>query len=104
MIRLCTVNDIENPGSKGFHTEKGHLFAVRKNDDVFVYQNSCPHQGINLEWQPDRFLDYEKRLIQCATHGAQFLIETGECIAGPCPGERLNAIPHRIEEGIVYLV
>jgi len=34
-------------------------------------------------------------LIQCATHGALFLIESGECIAGPCAGQSLTALPGR---------
>ncbi len=104
MIRLCAVKDLENPGSKGFHNERGHIFAVRKGDEVYVYENSCPHFGINLEWQPDQFLDSEKRLIQCATHGAQFLIETGECIAGPCPGDQLSKLESIVKDGVVYLL
>ncbi|WP_299734501.1 Rieske (2Fe-2S) protein [uncultured Endozoicomonas sp.] len=103
MIRLCAVNDLDDPGSKGFHNERGHLFAVRQGQQVFVYVNSCPHFGINLEWQPDQFLDSEKRLIQCATHGAQFLIETGECIAGPCPGDQLTSVECEVRDGVVYL-
>lgn len=103
MIRLCDMNELEDPGSKGFKNEKGNLFVVRRDNEVFVYENSCPHLGINLEWQEDQFLDQEKRLIQCSTHGALFLMETGECIAGPCPGDRLNPIPHKIQDGVVYL-
>ena len=103
MLKLCAVEDIENPGSKGFRNEKGHLFAVRRDDEVYVYENSCPHLGINLEWHENQFLDMEKRLIQCATHGALFLMDTGECIAGPCPGDKLTAIPSEIRDGAVYL-
>ncbi len=104
MIRLCALEELQDPGSKGFHNERGHIFAVRKGDQVYVYENSCPHFGINLEWQPDQFLDSEKRLIQCATHGAQFLIETGECIAGPCPGDKLSALECEVRNGVVYIV
>ena len=40
-------------------------------------------------------------LIQCARHGALFLIESGECVAGPCEGEALHAIDCREDgEGI----
>jgi nitrite reductase/ring-hydroxylating ferredoxin subunit len=103
LLELCAVSDLENPGSKGFYHEKGHIFVVRRGDDVFVYENSCPHLGVNLEWQKDRFLDSEKRLIQCATHGALFLMETGECVAGPCPGDMLTKVPHTVQSGVVYL-
>ncbi|WP_422139518.1 Rieske (2Fe-2S) protein [Endozoicomonas sp. ALC020] len=104
MLELCAVDDLENPGSKGFETEKGSIFVVRRDEEVFVYENSCPHLGINLEWQQDRFLDSEKRLIQCATHGALFLIESGECVAGPCLGDKLTLILSKVEKGVVYLI
>ncbi len=65
---------------------------------MFVYRNRCPHRGVPLEWQPDRFLDPSASLIQCARHGALFLIESGECVAGPCEGETLRAIDSR-EDG-----
>jgi nitrite reductase/ring-hydroxylating ferredoxin subunit len=40
-------------------------------------------------------------MIQCATHGALFLIESGECVAGPCAGQSLQALACREDaEGI----
>lgn len=66
--------------------------AVRRGGEVYVYANRCPHRGVALEWQPDEFLDASASLIQCATHGALFLIENGECVAGPCEGKSLRAI------------
>ncbi|WP_148053418.1 Rieske 2Fe-2S domain-containing protein, partial [Pseudomonas fluorescens] len=55
----------------------------------------CPHRGVGLEWHHDQFLDPSNSLIQCATHGALFLIEDGECVAGPCVGQALTAINRR---------
>lgn len=65
---------------------------------MYVYKNRCPHRGVGLEWLPDQFLDSSASLIQCATHGALFLIEDGECIAGPCEGKSLTALECR-EDG-----
>ena len=65
---------------------------MRRAGQVYVYANRCPHRGVPLEWQPDAFLDTSASLIQCATHGALFLIESGECVAGPCEGESLRVI------------
>ncbi len=64
-----------------------NYFAVRRDGIAYFYINRCPHRGIPLEWQPDKFLDQSASLIQCATHGALFLIESGECVAGPCAGQ-----------------
>ncbi|MBQ0759637.1 MAG: Rieske (2Fe-2S) protein [Zhongshania sp.] len=103
MHTLCRIDDISEPGSKGFKFQDKSLFAVRQRGKVYVYQNSCPHLGIELNWQEDQFLDYDDSLIQCATHGALFIIESGECIAGPCHGKALEQVASKIEDGYVIV-
>lgn len=44
------------------------------------------------EWRPDDFLDASGSMIQCAHHGALFLIENGECVTGPCAGRSLQTL------------
>jgi len=93
---LCKTQHIDDPGSMGFEFEhQGEpvaLFVVRRDGRFYGYINSCPHTGVNLEWQENRFLDMENTFIQCATHDALFEIDTGACIAGPCVGERLKTV------------
>lgn len=103
MIRLCTTREIPEGHSKGFEIDGLRLFAVRKDGLVHVYENRCPHRQIPLEWLPDQFLDISGSLIQCATHGALFLIDTGECVAGPCAGQFLRPLPCRERDGIIWL-
>lgn len=103
MIELCSIDELANDTSKGFITEGVPLFVVRKQDQVFVYLNSCPHRLIPLEWQPDQFLDYDKNFIQCASHGALFKIDDGTCIAGPCSGDSLTPIPHETRDGTIWV-
>ncbi|WP_296222240.1 Rieske (2Fe-2S) protein [Pseudomonas sp. UBA2684] len=93
MIRLCAVDELAEGQSRGFEIDNEKLFAVRKDGQVYAYRNRCPHRGIALEWLPDQFLDHSASLIQCATHGALFLIDSGECVAGPCAGKTLDALP-----------
>lgn len=93
MIRLCAPDELAEGRSRGFALDGDKLFAVRKDGQVYVYRNRCPHRGIALEWQADQFLDASASLIQCATHGALFLIDSGECVAGPCAGQSLTALP-----------
>lgn len=69
--------------------------AIRRAGEVFVYLNRCPHRRVRLDWQQDHFLDDSASLIRCATHGALFLIESGECVAGPCEGQSLTAVACR---------
>lgn len=96
ITRLCHIDDLADPGAKGFEFHPTdplqQIFLVKKDGQVYGYQNSCPHRGVNLEWQPDDFLNLDQTLIQCAVHGASFIIETGICINGPCAGASLTAI------------
>jgi nitrite reductase/ring-hydroxylating ferredoxin subunit len=71
---------------------------------VYACRNHCPHTGINLEWQPDRFFDPGGGFLQCATHGALFRPEDGFCVRGPCAGDRLEAVPVRVEHGQILVV
>jgi nitrite reductase/ring-hydroxylating ferredoxin subunit len=89
---LCHSNSIAEGKSKGFQLGERFIFAVKKHDRIYLYENVCPHLGIQLEWQPDEFLDIEASMIQCSSHGALFRIEDGECLLGPCQGQSLIAV------------
>ncbi|MFN3355944.1 MAG: Rieske (2Fe-2S) protein [Pseudomonas sp.] len=95
---LCASHALAPNSSLGFDINGCRLLAVRRDGIAYFYINRCPHRGIPLEWQPDQFLDDSASLIQCATHGALFLIENGECIAGPCAGKSLKALRGREDE------
>lgn len=100
---LCRIDDLPENGAKGFEIELRKIFAVKRQGEVFVYENRCPHQGIPLEWMPDVFLDAEKQFIQCSTHGALFTIDQGQCIAGPCVGAKLQTIAFEIIDGAICI-
>ena len=104
MIRLCAAIEIAEGQSKGFKANGLRLFAVRKDGLVHIYENRCPHRQIPLEWLPDQFLDISGSLIQCATHGALFLIDSGECVAGPCSGQSLRPLRFIERDGIIWLL
>lgn len=105
---LCKTTDIEDPGSKSFEVKikrkTQSIFLIHKDGNFFAYYNKCPHTGASLEWQEDQFLDLDKELIQCATHDALFTINSGECIAGPCSGDSLQALTISIQADEVHLV
>lgn len=103
-IRLCALADIPEGGSKGFQLSGRKLFAVKKLGKVYLYQNACPHLGIALEWVEDQFLDSSRSMIQCANHGALFVIESGKCVSGPCSGQRLVPMTYELRDAAVYLL
>ncbi|MDB6143647.1 MAG: iron-sulfur cluster-binding protein Rieske family [Pseudomonas sp.] len=100
---LCAAEYLSEARSRGFDIDGIKILAVRREGQAFVYQNRCPHRGVPLEWQPDEFLDASASLIQCATHGALFLIESGECVAGPCAGQSLNVIACREDASGIWV-
>jgi nitrite reductase/ring-hydroxylating ferredoxin subunit len=105
--RLCALKEIPDGGSAGFKVEIDHqpfeLMAVRRGPAVFVYVNSCPHWGSPLDLCPGRFLNREGTHIHCSTHGAQFRIEDGFCIKGPCLGASLEAVSCIVQDGEVVV-
>lgn len=103
MILLCRPDELAEGQSRGFLIDDLKILIVRKHGQVHAYENRCPHRGIPLEWVPDQFLDQSGSLIQCATHGALFLIESGECVAGPCAGEALLPLDLREDANGIWL-
>lgn len=106
-VTVGLLSDIDDPGCREFQIGDGPWpfrgFVVRKGDEVYAYQNYCMHVGHPLNWQPDSFLTAERDRIICASHGAMYEIETGLCVAGPCPGKVLNKVEATVRGGRVYV-
>ena len=103
---LCRLDEIQDGGSAGFPAPPGGfvgLFAVRRGVDVYAYVNSCPHIGLSLDWAPGNFLSTDCSRIVCANHGAEFVIETGVCVAGPCLGARLEPVMICLKDGVIHV-
>ena len=79
------------------------LVIHRQGDVVQAFLNICPHAGRRLDWAPGQFLKSREGHLVCAAHGASFALDTGQCIAGPCKGDRLRAVPVALREGHVFL-
>ena len=105
MRRLCQITDIPENAAKGFPGSDGAstgLVIVRQGDQIYAYENACPHIGTPLDWTPNRFLSTDGLHLICATHGAEFTINTGHCVSGPCQGDRLTPVNVVIQNGIIY--
>jgi len=79
------------------------LVLYREGDAVRAWLNVCPHAGRRLDWAPGQFLKSRDGLLVCAAHGASFELAAGECVAGPCRGERLRAVAVSVRDGAVFL-
>ena len=79
------------------------LILHRDGDDVRAWLNVCPHAGRRLDWAPGKFLKSKDGLLVCAAHGASFELAEGQCVAGPCRGDRLRAVAIELRDDAVYL-
>ncbi|HWQ39927.1 MAG TPA: Rieske (2Fe-2S) protein [Burkholderiales bacterium] len=102
---LCRLEEVPDGGghevSFGGGPEPFRILLLRLGEDVFAYHNRCPHFSLPLNYEPQVFHVYDREYLMCAHHTALFKVASGECFDGPCAGQRLTAIPVRIEEGMV---
>jgi nitrite reductase/ring-hydroxylating ferredoxin subunit len=106
-IEVGQLSEIEDPGCREFAIGDGDWpfrgFVVRQGNEVFAYQNYCVHAGHPLNWSPNRFLTKDKTAIMCASHGAIYTIDSGECFAGPGSGKALRKVDVIVRDGVIYV-
>lgn len=100
---VCNLDDIDDGHSAGFTAGHTMIMIIRQGNQVYAYENSCPHIGTPLDFLPDQFLTKERDYILCSTHGALFQIEDGRCVSGPCAGDALRPIAAAIEDGQIKI-
>lgn len=61
-------------------------FAVRFQGRAHAYLNRCSHVAMEMDFQPNRLFDDTGQWLLCATHGAAYAPDSGECAGGPCRG------------------
>lgn len=95
---LCHLTEIPDGTARGFDWDRGGerpvpILVFRRGEQVYGYRNACPHIGVPLEMDPDRFMNREGTHLQCSTHGALFRVDDGMCVEGPCVGRPLRPVP-----------
>jgi len=104
---LCRSDALAEGAAKSITLGEGlaqrEILLVRRNG-LFAYVNSCPHQGTPLETFADRFFTADGKFLLCSTHGAQFRIEDGVCVHGPCLGKHLTPLAISEGDGEIRLV
>ncbi|HWU65110.1 MAG TPA: Rieske 2Fe-2S domain-containing protein [Ensifer sp.] len=106
---LCRAEDIDEGDAKGFGPIEGYrrkIVILRRNGQLHAWLDSCPHYagGTPMAWKTDAYLNGEKTHIACHSHGALFDMETGECVLGPCLGQKLTRIALTLsDEGEIFV-
>ena len=96
-ITLGHIDDIPDGLARGFDpagSGRDTLFVVRQGMTLHGWHDRCPHEGATpLPLRRHVYLNKSRSHIVCFAHGAQFEIDTGVCVLGPCIGERLDPVP-----------
>ncbi len=104
---ICSSSELPESAARAFECGSGDWpfrgFVLRRSGRVFAYANICPHRWHMLDMVPGHFLVDGGRFIRCASHGALFVPETGETVAGPCVGKRLLALPATEQNGRILV-
>lgn len=110
---ICAADSIERSNAKAFSlfriNEAGEsrpfpIMVIRTHTDDYIgYVNSCPHQGIWLNFGEGNFFTRDRAFLKCGRHGSVFEIDSGLCIEGPCKDRSLEPIALAVVDGEVCL-
>ncbi|MCA9551814.1 MAG: Rieske 2Fe-2S domain-containing protein [Myxococcales bacterium] len=95
-VRLGTAAELPEEGGTVVRVPGGapprrSLVVVRDGAAVRAFWNVCRHLPVPLD-SGVGVLPPDHDLV-CLTHGARYRREDGLCLAGPCKGSRLEAVP-----------
>ena len=110
---ICAADSIERRNAKAFSlfriNEAGEsrpfpIMVIRTHTDSYSgYVNSCPHQGVWLNFGEGNFFTRDRAFLKCGRHGSVFEIDSGLCIEGPCKDRSLEPIALAVVDGEVCL-
>ncbi|CDS50212.1 Iron-sulfur cluster-binding protein, Rieske family [Polaromonas sp. CG9_12] len=105
-LPLCNSRELADGGlAVGFDVvyagQTCRAFAIRFQGLPQAYLNRCTHVAMELDWLPNRVFDDSGRWLLCASHGAAYRPDTGQCVGGPCRGGLVKIMLSEREE-IVY--
>lgn len=106
-IAVARIDELPDRSSKKFFAvvdgAEEECFLVNYQGRFYAYVNRCCHVPMTLDWVENRFFSADGRYLQCATHGALYLPESGECVAGPPCGKFLQRLPVATADGTIYV-
>jgi nitrite reductase/ring-hydroxylating ferredoxin subunit len=88
-VFLCHSVDLQDSGvavafDVRYFSQSCAAFVVRYGGQVYAYLNRCSHVPMEMDYQPNQFFDSTGHWLMCATHGAMYSPQGGQCRMGPC--------------------
>lgn len=106
LLPLCNASDLVDGGEAvpfdiNYAGQTCRAFAIRYEGLPHAYLNRCTHVAMELDWQPNQVFDDSGQWLLCASHGAAYRPDTGQCAGGPCQGGLIK-ITLSENDGVVY--
>lgn len=105
-VLVARVGEIQPGHTKKFLLQvdgsEEECFIVNHGGTLYAYVNRCCHVPMTMDWIDNQFMTEDGRYIQCATHGACYEPESGECVSGPPCGKFLTRVPLTIDGDDVF--
>ena len=91
IIPLCNSPELVEGGlavpfDVNYAGQTCRAFAIRFEGKPHAFLNRCTHVAMEMDFQPNRFFDDTGQWLLCATHGAVYAPDSGDCVGGPCRG------------------
>lgn len=97
------LNTMPDNSSRTVTQDGRTLLLVRRHGEFYLFDNRCPHTGDTLDPMGTSIVSPDGLLFTCQRHGAQFIADTGECVGGPCLGQRVEKVGFSLRNGEVVL-
>ena len=102
MKAIATVGELAPGTTKKFLLDcdgrEVEGFLLNAGGALHAWVNRCRHVPMTMDWVENQFLTEDGRYILCATHGAAYEPDSGECVFGPPCGKFLDRVPLTIAD------
>ena len=104
---VCAAADVVDGKAKVVPIGRGwpgvELIVVREGTVVCAYINECAHMAVPLNLLDDFGVATTRHQMHCDHHYATFRFSDGYCVAGPCEGDSLTAVPLATRAGRIVI-
>ncbi len=100
---ICDAIDISEGAARRFLVNNLDLIVVQSHGRLYAYKNECPHMNLPLTNRSKGKIDKNQKHLVCMQHGAEFNIENGFCVKGPCQGMELEPVNIETKNGKLFL-
>lgn len=103
---LCNLDELNHLETKAIYSNlyEKKIIVLLYKQKIYAWLDACPHytQATPMSWRKDQYLTEDRKFIKCFAHGALFDFQTGDCVKGPCIGQKLTSVKVVIESNELY--